>query len=175
MVQLGELQQQIEDLALRLVVGDLEAESAATSWNSAFEQIRDSALREQLVEIARMAEAVIGAVRRARSPASVSTELEEGIVRLHQAVECQKAVVSPNVVSPKQGAPAAALALAQFPELMSDFIEGREHLANMEGLLLTLERKPHDLEALNAVFRGFHHPQNVWLVSSNCGKCRSGA
>jgi hypothetical protein len=90
--QLGELQQQIEDLALRLVVGDLEAESAATAWTSAFEQIRDSALREQLVEIARMAEAVIGAVRLADSPASVSTELEEGIVRLQQAVECQMAV-----------------------------------------------------------------------------------
>jgi hypothetical protein len=122
---LGELQQQIEDLALRLVVGDLEAESAATAWTSAFEAIRDSALREQLVEIASMAEAVIGAVRRARSPASVSTELEEGIVRLQQALECQNAVVSPNVVSPKvvspnvlspkQGAPAAALARAQFP------------------------------------------------------------
>jgi hypothetical protein len=58
---------------------------------------------------------------------------------------------------------------------MPDFIERREHLANREGLLLTLERNPHDSEALNAVFRGLHHHQNVWRVSWNCGKCRSGA
>src|SRR5450432_157643 len=155
--QSGELQQQIEDLALRLVVGDLGAESAATAWTPAFEQIRDSALGEQAINIASMAEAVIGAVRRADSPGSVSMELEEGIVRLQEAVECQNAAVSPKVVSPKQAAPAAVFSLAQDPELMSDFIvESREHLANVEGLLLTLERNPHDSEALNAVFRGFH-------------------
>jgi two-component system chemotaxis sensor kinase CheA len=149
---LGELEQQIEDLALRLVVGDLEAESAAAAWTPAFEQIRDSALREQAAHIASMAEAVIGAVRRADSPGSVSMELEEGIVRLQQAVECQQAATCQ-----KQGAPAAVLSLAQDPELMSDFIlESREHLANMESLLLALERNPHDSEVLNAVFRGFH-------------------
>ena len=157
MAQSGELQQQIEDLALRLVVGDLGAESAATAWTPAFEQIRDSALREQAIDIASMAEAVIGAVRRADSPGSVSMELEEGIVRLQEAVECRKAAVSAKVVSPKEAAPAAVFSLAQDPELMSDFIvESREHLANVEGLLLTLERNPHDSEALNAVFRGFH-------------------
>jgi two-component system chemotaxis sensor kinase CheA len=150
--QTGELHQQIEDLALRLVVGDLEAESAATAWTSAFEQIRDRALREQAAEIASMAEAVIGAVGRADNPRSVSKELQEGVARLQAAVECQQ-----TVASPEQSAPPPAVSLAQDPELLSDFIiESREHLANMEGLLLTLERNPHDSEALNAVFRGFH-------------------
>jgi two-component system chemotaxis sensor kinase CheA len=52
---------------------------------------------------------------------------------------------------------AAELSLAQDPELLSDFIvESREHLANLEAQLLTLERNPRDSEALNAVFRGFH-------------------
>jgi two-component system chemotaxis sensor kinase CheA len=47
--------------------------------------------------------------------------------------------------------------IAQDPELMSDFVvESREHLANIETEVLTLERDPCDAEALNAVFRGFH-------------------
>ena len=46
---------------------------------------------------------------------------------------------------------------AQDPELISDFIvESREHLANVETQVLTLEREPTNSESLNAVFRGFH-------------------
>jgi two-component system chemotaxis sensor kinase CheA len=133
-------------LALRLAVEDPEAESGVAVWTSALERIRDSAVQDQAVEIATMAEAIIGAVRQNASPASISSEMQEGVARLQQALECGK-----------QEAPAAPLSLAQDPELMSDFIvESREHLAQMEGLLLTLERDPKDSEALNAVFRGFH-------------------
>src|SRR6185437_2499311 len=46
---------------------------------------------------------------------------------------------------------------ANDPELLTDFVvESREHLANIETQLLTLERDPHDSEALNSTFRGFH-------------------
>ena len=49
------------------------------------------------------------------------------------------------------------LSLAQDPELMADFIlESRDHLANIESQILTLERQGPDAEALNSVFRGFH-------------------
>jgi hypothetical protein len=113
--QSGELQQQIEDLALRLLVEDLEAESAATAWTPAFEQIRDSALQAQAIEIASMAEAVIGAVGRADSPWSVSMELEEGIVRLQDAVECHQ-----TVACRKQDAPAVAISPSQDLESMSE-------------------------------------------------------
>lgn len=43
------------------------------------------------------------------------------------------------------------------PELIGDFIlESREHLAQIESQLLTLERDASNAEALNGVFRGFH-------------------
>ncbi len=47
--------------------------------------------------------------------------------------------------------------VAADPELIGDFVlESRDHLVNIEGQLLTLERDAADSEALNAVFRGFH-------------------
>lgn len=46
---------------------------------------------------------------------------------------------------------------ADDPEMVQDFLsESREHLANVEGGLLAIEKEPGDTEALNAVFRSFH-------------------
>ena len=48
-------------------------------------------------------------------------------------------------------------ALAQDPELLSDFIlESREHLATVESQSMVLEQNPADQEAIHAIFRGFH-------------------
>ena len=142
----GELRQQVDDLALRLVVGDPEAESSLPGWISALEQFRDSALREQAADLAKMAEAVLSAVAGGSNPAARAMELQDGVTRLQDAIG-----------SAKEEAPPVTLSPAQDPELVSDFIvESREHLASMEGLLLKLERDPKDSEALNAVFRSFH-------------------
>jgi two-component system chemotaxis sensor kinase CheA len=55
--------------------------------------------------------------------------------------------------NPKQ----ATTVLSQDPELLGDFIlESREHLGVIEAQLLTLEQSPGNLEAVNAIFRGFH-------------------
>src|SRR5215471_14490421 len=52
---------------------------------------------------------------------------------------------------------AAPNALAQDPELLSDFIlESREHLATIESQSMVLEQTPADSEAIHAIFRGFH-------------------
>jgi HPt (histidine-containing phosphotransfer) domain-containing protein len=46
---------------------------------------------------------------------------------------------------------------ADDPELVQEFlVEAREHLAEVESGILTLEREPGNTEALNAVFRSFH-------------------
>ena len=43
------------------------------------------------------------------------------------------------------------------PELLGDFVvEAREHLSNIEMLLLSLDQEPGNTEALNGIFRGFH-------------------
>lgn len=51
----------------------------------------------------------------------------------------------------------AANPLADDPELVGDFVtESREHLAAIENGMLTLDQNPSDVEAVHAVFRGFH-------------------
>lgn len=47
--------------------------------------------------------------------------------------------------------------LADDPELIADFVsESREHLSNIENVLLALERNPRDPEPIHALFRAFH-------------------
>lgn len=47
--------------------------------------------------------------------------------------------------------------LALDPQILADFLlEAREHLANIDAQLLTLEQKPDDAEAMHSVFRSFH-------------------
>ena len=146
MSRLGELRQEVDDLALRLVVEDAGAESSLPGWISALEQFRDSALREQAGDLARMAEAVLASVSGESDAGARAAELQDGVTRLQQAIGGTQEEARPVSLSP-----------AQDPELVSDFIvESREHLAAMEGLLFTLERDPKDSEALNAVFRSFH-------------------
>ena len=147
----SELRRQIEDLALRLVVGDSEAGILApVMWIPAVEGIRDCALREQSSEVAAAAVAILEKLQAQGDgmddPCDISAVLQEGIDCLQRSVELEKAPPA-----------AAAWRPAQDSELLSDFIlESREHLAGIEAQLLTIEREPLDAEALNSVFRGFH-------------------
>uniref|UniRef100_Q01VJ7 Chemotaxis protein CheA n=1 Tax=Solibacter usitatus (strain Ellin6076) TaxID=234267 RepID=Q01VJ7_SOLUE len=137
-----ELRREIEDLALRLVVGEPEDTGGAARWLPAFEQIRERAQREQAIDVSIAAGSFLDNMRRS---ALSESALQDGIAAL------QKALDAPAVAA------AADILPAQDPELMSDFIvESREHLANVETQVLTLEREPTNSESLNAVFRGFH-------------------
>src|ERR1019366_1604186 len=130
--QPGELRQEVEDLALQLVVGEPQSGTKASVWTPAVENISAAAAREH-------AGAGVTA-------AAVYSALQEGVANLQKSLE-----------APAEEIPSPDRSLAQDPELMSDFIvESREHLVNIESQVLTLERDPSDGEALNAVFRGFH-------------------
>ena len=138
-----ELRRRVEELALRLVVGGSPEESARETWIPALEGIRDIARRDRVEPAAGLAERLIGAVRSSAAPEAA---LQEGILALQKALETSDA-------------PPASTEnlLAQDTELISDFIvESREHLANIENQVLTLEKEPTNSESLNAVFRGFH-------------------
>ena len=136
----AELKKQIDELALRLVMGDSESAAVSTCM-SALEKIRECAERGKAPAVAETASSLLASLPNADSPASL---LSEGIAALQKAV--QQAETPPPPV-----------ALGQDPELLSDFIvESREHLVNIESQILTLERDPCDSEALNAAFRGFH-------------------
>ena len=148
----GELRQQIEDMALQLVVGEPETSLNASVWVPVLERISAAAYSEHAESVAGAA-ASFGVALRALAecstadPVTVSNVLQEGVASLQNAL----------VVADTRELSLPAKSLAWDPELMSDFIvESREHLVQIESQVLTLEREPTDCEALNAVFRGFH-------------------
>jgi two-component system chemotaxis sensor kinase CheA len=137
----AELKQQIDELALRLVMSDSETDDISTCM-IALEKIRECAAHGRAPAVAEAARSLLASLPNADSPATV---LSHGIAALQRALQQADAPPPP---------PAA---LGQDPELLSDFIvESREHLVNVEAQILTLERDPCDSEALNAAFRGFH-------------------
>jgi two-component system chemotaxis sensor kinase CheA len=139
-----ELRQQIDDLALQLVVAEPENATSTPEWLSTLHRIRDLAEQEQAGQLAAAAAGMIESL----SGGQMSSEvLQTGIVQLQQIADGEGGQSSAN----------SAASLAQDPELMGDFIlESREHLAAIESELLTLEGDPSASEALNSVFRGFH-------------------
>lgn len=147
MTATDELRQQIEDLALRLVVAD-PASTGAADWVADIQKISDRADGMNAIQVAAAAQETL--VSLGALPAEcLASELQEGILRLQRAIDSTAERATPPDTT--------ANSLAQDPELMSDFVlESREHLARIETLVLTLERDPLDAEALNSVFRGFH-------------------
>ncbi len=139
----AELRRDIEELALRLVVGEPEGENGAAEWLPALEKIRELAQREQASGVSAALASLLDNLRETASPEAT---LQAGIEILQKALDAPAVPVETGDHS-----------LAQDPELISDFIvESREHLANIETQVLTLEREPTNSEALNSVFRGFH-------------------
>jgi two-component system chemotaxis sensor kinase CheA len=135
-----ELRLRVEDLALRLVVGSGAGQNIET-WNAALEAIHQDALRQGAAQAAAAAQSILAAMR-AVGDRDLGAILQEGLVRLQQALEEPRA---------------ADRSIAQDPELLSDFVlESREHLANLESQLLVLEKDPSNSEALHAIFRNFH-------------------
>jgi len=144
----ADLRQNIEDLALRLVMGGTESATAPADWISAIEAIRAKAADEQAAVLTATAEAALEQVRGAsfQNDEGRRAVLPEIITRLQQALEGE--------TEPPRS---ADLALGQDPELLADFaLESREHLAAIEAQVLILERDPGNKEALHAAFRGFH-------------------
>jgi len=119
-----------------------------------------------------------------QSPAP-AVEAEEAVSEVPEATESPEAEVVDEIVAATEveavvdeepvaeatPEPPAAVALpvVELPDygsknllegdvgLLQDFIgEAVEHLDASEGHLLTIEADPHEIEALNAVFRGFH-------------------
>lgn len=128
------LRQSIEALALEVALRDLSSAE------------RLEPLTPMLAEIHRRAESAGMAAVAATASVMPDTEpgLREAIARMQQLLETTEM-------------PAAPAALNQDPELVGDFImESREHLAALEAQLLALEQDPHNAEAINTIFRGFH-------------------
>ncbi|HWC98212.1 MAG TPA: chemotaxis protein CheA [Candidatus Sulfopaludibacter sp.] len=151
----NDLLQQVENLALRLVVEDPASSSGPglADWISALDDIRENAVRQNAIAVAETAVNLIAALSgldgQPVDADRVAQHLQQGVQLLQKAMEsATEAPVPPG---------SRTDSLAHDPELLSDFVlESTEHLARIENQLLTLERDPCDSEALNSVFRGFH-------------------
>ncbi len=132
------LRQEVEDLALKVVLGEGGAAAVAESLAAIGELARQAGC-EPVARIASEAGQTLAGGGEA--------EFQGVLERLRQALEGDGAPAGPTTAS----------VLAQDPELVTDFVvESREHLVTIERQLLDLEQNPSNLEAINAVFRGFH-------------------
>lgn len=137
----SELRQQIEGLALRLVLAGENTGPDVDTWTQALETIHDDAVREGALAAAEAARNLIAAIQNCGTR-DVGALLQEQFPLLQRSIG---------------GHQPPEATLAQDPELLSDFIlESKEHLANVESQLLVLERDPGNAEALHAIFRSFH-------------------
>src|SRR5664279_4448084 len=114
--QSGELQQQIEAMALQLVVGEPETSADASAWLLVLERISSAAVREHsepVVGAAATFEEALRALAQSSSddPSKVIAVVSQGLASLQKAMAAPAAESSLSDWSP-----------AQDPELISDFI-----------------------------------------------------
>jgi two-component system chemotaxis sensor kinase CheA len=154
MPETRDVRQMIEDLALRLVVGQPDAgngEAESERWIAELRTIQSAAEREQAGQVAHAAAALVEVLETKSSAGGgdgkeLSAELQEGFARLQESLHHEPARESKAERMP-----------AEDPELLSDFVlESREHIAAIEQQVLILEQDPSNAESLHSAFRGFH-------------------
>jgi two-component system chemotaxis sensor kinase CheA len=147
------LLEQIDDLATRLLVdGTLDLEDLLELNRYALEKDQ-GALAAAVGELAQIFTAAL--------PASeLAKRLTDGIEHLRKLGTSQEQPPDVEAAQSLSAEPAQRNSLAEDEDLIREFItESTEHLANIEGQTLILERNAGDAEAketLNAVFRAFH-------------------
>lgn len=150
------LREHVEALAVNLLVGELNGQD----WSMQFKGIRSQAEAAGRADMARIAADACEAIAGTGSN-DLAALLSNFIERMQRALQEREAAVAQSPSTPAGPAPlapvAAAPALSEDRELIGDFIlEAREHLAQVEIQMMTLEKEPGDTEAINTVFRGFH-------------------
>jgi two-component system, chemotaxis family, sensor kinase CheA len=131
----------IETLATRLMI-DGEGPEAATELRALGQEARQGGA----AAAADLAEELAAGCEQNQAR-GVEQLLKGGLEQLWKALERGTA----EVVS----APPASL--GEDAELVADFlVEAREHLSQIEGQMLALERDPAAMEVIHAVFRAFH-------------------
>ena len=139
--ELASLRETIEALALEVALRDLSSPQQIQPLVPMLARIREQAESAGMSALAETA---------ALTPGS-ETDMRDAVSRMQQlVVEPTPAAAAPNTS-------ASPASLNQDPELVADFImESREHLSALEAQLLALEQDPHNTEAINTIFRGFH-------------------
>jgi two-component system chemotaxis sensor kinase CheA len=150
-----ELRQEIEALAMKVMLEDLSSETgfdqSLLALAGAVRGVRDRAAADGQPVVVRLASDLYEALGTTNSAAhdELSNTLQSAVTAMQQVFESRpEAAPAP---------PPAVYSLAQDPELLSDFVlESREHLAAIENRSLALEQDPRNGEAINSIFRAFH-------------------
>jgi two-component system chemotaxis sensor kinase CheA len=144
------LQTRIDELSTRLILDgvgaalpeELQLLSAAAQQNGCPETAR----------AALMLAAEVGSARSGED-SEAESRVRQGLSALLKVLESE----SRKSRVPVQPPPVTTNSLAEDPELVGDFIlESREHLNSIENQMLVLEQTPGAVDAIHAVFRGFH-------------------
>jgi two-component system chemotaxis sensor kinase CheA len=138
------LRSQIDELSTTLLVSGPSAAVIA-----GLRQLSETALQNGRANVARAASELVDQAANVDASAK-EVILREGLSAFHNILPA----LSPAGMteSPRSENP-----LAHDPELVGDFVtESREHLSSIEKRLLTLEENPEEMEAVHAIFRGFH-------------------
>ena len=151
------LQELVEELATKLVLGDTDREQ----WAALLKGVCSAAETTGRADVSQIAADSLEALSNAADLSGIEAVCSRGVVGMQQALmEGAPEVPLPDVnlhskVSP---APAAApVSLGEDREIIGDFIlESRDHLTQVEIQMMTLEKVPGDGEAINTVFRAFH-------------------
>jgi two-component system, chemotaxis family, sensor kinase CheA len=138
------LRTQIDELSTTLLVSGPSAAVIA-----GLRQLSEAALQNGRADVAAAAGELVD--RAAKAEASVKEDI------LRDGLSAFQNILSASSPAEPAEIPLSTNPLAQDPELVGDFVtESREHLSSIEKHLLTLEQNPEEMEAVHAVFRGFH-------------------
>jgi two-component system, chemotaxis family, sensor kinase CheA len=151
------LSERVEELATKMVLGDTDGEQ----WAALLEGVRQEAEVAGLANVARIAAETREALSKATEANSQESVLSGSIVRMQQTLADGGAEAASSGMIAQSSAPSvpapAMLSLGEDKELIGDFIlESRDHLTQVEIQIMTLEKEPDDIEAINTVFRAFH-------------------
>ena len=152
------LRAHIQEIAVRFVMGDLDNAQRSALLTLICEEAQKAG-RE---DVANIAIAALEAVS-TRSMSDIdayfsdcATSMQHILGESHDEVVPGE-VSPPDAVSPEPALAPPSVPLGEDRELLGDFIlECRDHLAQVEVQMITLEKEPGASEAIHTVFRAFH-------------------
>jgi two-component system chemotaxis sensor kinase CheA len=156
------LQERIEELASKLVLGGLSMD-AYRAMLAGIEEAARLAGAERLTQMAAEARGAVAAVQTGADAEALLAAHVEAMQRTFWEPEMPAPRMSPVPMDPQvpeasvAGSSAGSTFAIEDPQLMGDFVtESLEHLAQVETQMLILEKDPEDKPAIDTVFRGFH-------------------
>src|SRR3954447_9326248 len=150
------LQARIDELSTRLIL-----DSVGATLPGDLRLLSEAAQQSGCLETARAALILAEEAGHFRAGEERGSEdrVRQGLSALLKVLEAENGkthLLSPEA-APVQNPPVVTNSLAEDPELVGDFIlESREHLISIENQMLVLEQTPGAVDAIHAVFRGFH-------------------